>query len=400
MSSISSDLLQHVQLRKVESKLTQDSSLKDAVELEKSHNARLRAVDLESWYSDALLPFTFPTVFIPITPSQAQALIRAYHLIRTSPFFSSSSSSPPQSPLASSASQQDHTDPRTLAYLAPLAQADEQILAEIRSLADAIRGGLLELFGEEEQGKVGVFAKLSSRSPKDSKFCEERALESVKEALSALYNENEKVSGNAILTTVMSRGIQALKLHSAEEILACFLSSDRVCEDDIPLALSFPQSWSQHLVLRRWVDIPIAGEFRAFVFGGRLTAVSQYFTGCYFEQLVAERERVLAMIISFFDQVRPLIHVEPAEYVIDIAVDLSRDKVYIIELNPFGKPNGLGTGTCLFKNSDPHDLAVLFGEAPLEFRIEHTSLMDIKHLLRDAPLKIWLQSQNYIDQNF
>jgi hypothetical protein len=39
-------------------------------------------------------------------------------------------------------------------------------------------------------------------------------------------------------------------------------------------------------------------------------------------------------------------------------------------LNPFGKPNGLGTGTVLFDNSNEHDLSILFGDSSFEFRIE------------------------------
>jgi len=194
----------------------------------------------------------------------------------------------------------------------------------------------------------------------------------------------------------MSAGIQALRLVSASEVLECFLTSDRVCEDDIPLALSFPHNWSQHIVLREWVDIPTQGEIRGFVFDGKLTALSQYFTGGFFPELVATKDSVLRLIQDFFETIRPHIKVTPPEYVMDLAVNLEQKKVWLIELNPFGRPNGLGTGTCLFKNNKPEDLAVLFGEAPFEFRVETAPMSDVRPLLREGPLRSWLLSKQMI----
>ena len=45
---------------------------------------------------------------------------------------------------------------------------------------------------------------------------------------------------------------------------------------------------------------------------------------------------------------KALIPVDPPEYVIDFGV--VDDRAYVIELNPFGRPNGCGTGTVLFDN--------------------------------------------------
>lgn len=45
----------------------------------------------------------------------------------------------------------------------------------------------------------------------------------------------------------------------------------------------------------------------------------------------------------------------------DIAVNLDKNEAKIIELNPFGRPDGRGTGTCLFDRNSPSDLAILFG---------------------------------------
>ncbi|MDP2438635.1 MAG: ATP-grasp domain-containing protein [archaeon] len=351
-----------ISLRKTMAR-AQDSDIGEGVALEREQNARLRAVDLESWYGNELEPFTFRTVFVPLTQDEARGVMAGY-----------------------SARQAEEQGKEGVA----LTTAQRQSLVELR---EKIAAGISELGA----GDAGVFAKLSSRSPKDSRYCEARAFRMVVERLSLQLKEaGGAVQPNDIVRAVMGCGIAALRLCTAEEVLDCFLTSDRVCEDDIPLALSFPHKWSQHIVLREWVDIPTEGEFRAFVFDGKLTAVSQYFVGAYFESLVQQQARVQALIRSFFDTIRPLIQVSPAEYVLDLAVDMSTERVYVIELNPFGKPDGLGTGTCLFKKNDPADLAVLFGESPFQFRVQTAPLTDISHLLREGPLRSWLLSNGVV----
>ena len=51
-----------------------------------------------------------------------------------------------------------------------------------------------------------------------------------------------------------------------------------------------------------------------------------------------------------------------------LSISLTR-KASLLQLNPFGKPDGLGTGTPLFDMRDESDRAVLFGDAPFEFRV-------------------------------
>lgn len=252
---------------------------------------------------------------------------------------------------------------------------------------------------ELSSGGRGVFAKLSSRSPKDSTVCEARALARVQETLSSMRAAGSALDTNTIFAVTTSCGIQALRCETAFDVLETFLTSERVCEDDLPLALSFPSSWSQHIAVRAWVHVPVHCEVRGFVMNGQLTALSQYFAGVYFPQLVAAKDRVLKMVQRSFTQLMlELLHDgKLADFVIDFAVDLVSDKVYVIELNAFGKPDGMGTGTLLFDKSKASDLAVLFGEEPFEFRVVTAPPeTDIRRLLRDGPLKEWLREQGIL----
>ncbi len=239
-------------------------------------NARLRAVDIESWY-DALAEFTFRTEFVALGQHEARALVDTYWSWK-------------------------RADDDAAAAAAPLPAVLQALEARVAAAMEAL--------GSPQ----GVFVKLSSRSPKDSRLSQTRALALVREQLMARRAAGLPVSDNDVTVAIMSASIAALRLASARAVLTCLLTSDRVCEDDLPLALGFPACWTQHLCLREWVTIPPAGELRAFVFGGRLTALTQYYVPAHFPELVAHRERAAALVQELFDAMAPRCPVQPAEY--------------------------------------------------------------------------------------
>jgi hypothetical protein len=58
--------------------LTASATLAAALQTEREHNARLRAVDLESWY-DSISDKTFKTIFLPLAPNEARCIAQEYH---------------------------------------------------------------------------------------------------------------------------------------------------------------------------------------------------------------------------------------------------------------------------------------------------------------------------------
>jgi hypothetical protein len=354
--------LSHLKRRQPEARAN-EAQLADSLANEKARNARLRACDLEAWY-DRLKSFTFPTLFVPLSPDEARSMITIYHEKKRNGSFCEPASVQESYP--------------SLAALA--GRIDEAIAQLLAASSD----------------KRGVFAKLSSRSPKDSRMCEARAFENVKEQLCTRFTD-KALSVNELYSTVLSCGIQSLRLSDATEVLEAFLTSDRVCEDDLPLALEFPNLWSQHIVIRQWMNIPTFCEFRGFVIANKLTGLSQYFSGAFFPELVENKDRILELIIEFFERVKSHVALEPAEYVVDFAVELEQERVYVIELNPFGPPDGMGTGTPLFSLANAADRAILFGDAPFEFRIEEQPpIHNVNTLLRQGPLREWLAERGFL----
>lgn len=346
------------------------TTLSQAFSAERANYARLRACDLEAWYP-YLKDQTFPTVFVPLLQPEAEALVRCYWSKR-------------------------HT-------AADVSQALRPNL-DIASLEARISQALHSV----DAGQ-GVFAKLSSRSAKDSHFCEFRAFQQMKSELQSVVQQVESNSAssenvtplttNRVYQLAIASSVSSLRLTSAADIIQAFVTSERVCEDDLPLALSFPKLWSQHIVLRRWVDIPSFCEVRGFVYDARLTALSQYFSGVFFPELVRCKERIMQLVVGVFQQIIGTVkqHFHPVEMVMDFAVDLERERVYLIELNPFGKPDGLGTGTILFDMNNPADRDILFGKSPFEFRVR-TEPASISSLLHDGPLKDYLRDTGILQQ--
>jgi hypothetical protein len=319
------EALSAVKLRTTERK-TEEVDLKAHLHLERAQNARLRQVDIESWY-DSIKEFTYPTAFVPLSVNAANTIVSEYHKLKAD-------------------SSHDWRQNSTLCQLeSEITQAMEE-----------------NQFSE-------VFAKLSSRSPKDSRLCQKKAKQLALQRLLEL-KQHQELSTNDLAVAIMSTGIEVLKMNSAYEVLSTFLTSDRVCEDDLPLALQFPDRWNQHIILRKWVHVPIQFEVRGFVMNKTLTGLTQYFNNAYFPDVLANKEKILRLVLKLFDDIKDRLQIDPPEYVLDIAVLIEEDKALVIELNPFGRPNGMGTGTCLFDRTNLADMQILFGESDFEFRVE------------------------------
>lgn len=143
-------------------------------------------------------------------------------------------------------------------------------------------------------------------------------------------------------------------------------------------------------LFREFKPVSSQFEFRAFVYDSKLTAVSQYFDQTCYSQCVEHRELIAKLLNEFYLRLKPSLEFD--ECSLDIAVDIDRQKdCTLIEINPFGKPNGAGTGTALFNNTNESDLKVLFGDAPFECRIVTKPLYaDIQSMKLRGPLLDWL----------
>jgi len=143
-----------------------------------------------------------------------------------------------------------------------------------------------------------------------------------------------------------------------------------------------PEKWNLKLVVREFVQIPIEMEFRGFVYKGQLNAVSQYYSDCFFSNLLEKKTIITQRIQEFFKNVKSKISYD--NYIIDFVV--LEDSIKIIEMNPYTEK----TGSALFNwNQDKNTIEG--GPFELRLNVETKSdkilealLIGWKHLVNEA----------------
>jgi len=124
------------------------------------------------------------------------------------------------------------------------------------------------------------------------------------------------------------------------------------------------------------IEIPIEFEFRAFIVDNKFRAMCQYYHYIFFPSLVENKDKINELVLQKWNEIKDLVPMNPKTYVADFAVDLDNKKVYIIELNPFGDYEGMGTSPSMFAlhshlmDRQGPDRDLFFGNKDYEFRIE------------------------------
>lgn len=185
----------------------------------------------------------------------------------------------------------------------------------------------------------GAFVKLSTRSPKDSKTIFRRAEAAFRarvaagevpaapataaapsggaggaaaaaDAADAIASAAEAAAAaalNARLVAFSEEMVNAAVARSGADAVAFLLDSQRVAED---LAYAFaegPAALPISLVVRGFdARMRPQCEFRAFVWGGRLTALGQYWHSLYFPELqdAAVQKRIAADVAALFEEIK------------------------------------------------------------------------------------------------
>ena len=121
----------------------------------------------------------------------------------------------------------------------------------------------------------------------------------------------------------------------------------------------------EQICLRDWdPNVRMDYEFRVFVNQNKLTAVSQYDHYSYFPHLEEQRDKIEQSIREFWKGLHS--HLGIDSYCLDVLYIPSTGNCLMIELSPFLAC----TGPALFSWSDEHDISVLEGKAPFEFRLK------------------------------
>uniref|UniRef100_A0A6B2LBB7 Cell division cycle protein 123 n=1 Tax=Arcella intermedia TaxID=1963864 RepID=A0A6B2LBB7_9EUKA len=238
---------------------------------------------------------------------------------------------------------------------------------------------LTQLAAQIDQLKQGfqtkdIFVRLSSRSPKDAAIGQ-RGVGIYKEAkkkivaLATELNDTLSTEDNTKLHALYVTGTEALRIQNGEQAIDLFLSSARIQDDLRQYTLHPNQDFN--VVVREFANFEVELEFRGFVYAKKLTAITQYNQFCYFPRVVKNKEYLHKVMKQFIEE-ELVQKVSLNNFVIDIILisdstdqPYSNLKVYIVEINPFAEFAGEG----LFSWTDPHEVAILKGRSPFEFRV-------------------------------
>ncbi|XP_046561507.1 cell division cycle protein 123-like [Haliotis rubra] len=208
-----------------------------------------------------------------------------------------------------------------------------------------------------------AFVKTSSRSAKDAPMVQRRFKDVYHKFLTE-FPEDEQ-SENIQITCLLRAAFEGLKVKTAEDVVDMMLRSERIYQDML-LALKIESRFEENFVVRKFVDVDVDMEFRGFVFGGELVALSQYNYLIFSQRLLNTGDHLKDIICKYFnDKVRPLMKEQdfPTAYIIDFAVCDNGDKLWVIEINPFAETTDGG----LF--SWQHERHLLEGKEGFQFRI-------------------------------
>ena len=243
------------------------------------------------------------------------------------------------------------------------AHMDENQISNFNKLKEKVKSAISQIRSLPENKNANIFVKLSSRSPKDAVWQDkERIIPILKENLSHV----KKNDLNGQMIALRRSFLKASAVKSAEEAFNLMSWSSRIVSDlKIFLTASENSEWFDiKIVVRQFMnDLDISNEFRGFIKNGKLTALSQYQTECYFPEIHKRKDKIAALVQKFVSEtlVNKLPEWAKEGSVADFAI--IGEKVYVVELNPFATTSG----ACLFKWEN--DKAILYGDAPFEIRV-------------------------------
>lgn len=171
------------------------------------------------------------------------------------------------------------------------------------------------------------------------------------------------------------------------------------------------------VVAREWDDeVRLEREFRTFVVDGKLTAISQYDDQLAYPFVIANQEKIVAVIVDCLARAELQIKIISANFgvVVDFLVvpdfgDGSAWQARIIELNPFGHMTGaslftwtgdrrlLQAGQDIFGDLDECERKTPAGSIRLPPHVREEMILDVpfRYLAHNPPGFGWTQLEAY-----
>jgi len=141
-----------------------------------------------------------------------------------------------------------------------------------------------------------AFAKLSGRSAKDSPLHTARLDASVRDKLHADMDDSLR------LVSLFDSALELMRVGDVAQLLWLLINSQRV-DEDLDVALKYPERWDQAVVVRTWWSgVSNDLEFRMFVVDGEPTGLTQYNQFLFSQRVAARGDAIAQALVAYYEQ--------------------------------------------------------------------------------------------------
>jgi len=161
----------------------------------------------------------------------------------------------------------------------------------LQDLQQRIHKGINTFISENKIYSRGIFMRTSVRSPKDIILDTPKVCKPIIDELNAMLIKNKSITENECVIEAENNLKRHSKVCSGEDAIDYLCRSARVYED-LKERTQYPQLYDVKIVLREFSEHHISTEFRAFISNNHMTAISQYFTDCYFSDVIKYKKEI------------------------------------------------------------------------------------------------------------
>jgi len=240
----------------------------------------------------------------------------------------------------------------------------------------------------------GFFVRLTTRSPKDSKIFSEEMFRAINEECEKYEQKGGTVDDNLKLNIIYVLFVKKMIVFSGQEAVKILGGSHRIWQD---ICSSRDVGSKVGIVIRQWADIHPSMEFRGFVYGRKLNAISSYNRAVCWPGIPERVKEIEEKCRTYYEKICHKIPDHMSNFIADFAI-LADGTVTIVEFNDFADFEGCGANAELFNWETDKD--ILQGKKPFETRVVMKSLpRDALEKTLTKPFKIhlgWIPKESWV----
>jgi len=213
----------------------------------------------------------------------------------------------------------------------------------------------------------GFFVRLNTRSPKDALILSPQMFAAIEEDKKKLQEQGKEVTSNDVLRFCYVNFVKKMIVHSGKEAVQMLGVSHRIWQDINAAIDTVIDKFEMFVCVRQWAQIHPSMEFRGFVYGKKLNAISSYNRAVCWPGIPEKKEEITNKCIAYWEKIKDDVPSSLENFVIDFAFLEDTGDVTIVEFNDFADFEGAGSNAELFSWSADRD--VLTGQLPFETRL-------------------------------